>query len=102
VAVIAAGSPPAAQPKAATSTIVFTSGIDAVKLGLVPSLSRPAGNVTGINFLIDKLATKQLGLLHDLIPRARVIALLLNPKFFDIADQFKGTNSSGRRARAEA
>jgi putative tryptophan/tyrosine transport system substrate-binding protein len=99
VAVIAAGSPPAAQAaKAATSSIpiVFTSGIDAVKLGLVPSLSRPGGNVTGISFLIDELTTKQLGLLHELVPQAREIGLLLNPNFYDVAEQFKDTQNTAR------
>jgi putative tryptophan/tyrosine transport system substrate-binding protein len=99
VAAIAAGSPPAAQAaKAATSAIpiVFTSGVDAVKLGLVSSLSRPGGNITGISFLVDELTTKQLGLLHDLLPRARVIALLLNPNFYDVAGQFKGTQNAAQ------
>jgi putative ABC transport system substrate-binding protein len=99
VAVIAAGSPPAARAaKAATSAIpiVFTSGIDAVKLGLVSSLSRPAGNVTGISFLIDELTTKQLGLLNDLVPHPGVIALLLNPNFYDVEYQFKGTLNAAR------
>jgi putative tryptophan/tyrosine transport system substrate-binding protein len=80
VAVIAAGSPPAAQAaKAASSTIpiVFTSGGDAVRLGLVTSMSRPGGNVTGISFLIDELSGKQLGLLHDLVPKVSTIATLL-------------------------
>jgi putative tryptophan/tyrosine transport system substrate-binding protein len=99
VAVIAAGSPPAAPAaKAATFSIpiVFTSGIDAVKLGLVPSLSRPGGNVTGISFLIDELTTKQLGLLHELVPQAREIGLLLNPNFYDVAEQFKDTQNTAR------
>jgi putative tryptophan/tyrosine transport system substrate-binding protein len=99
VAVIAAGSPPAAQAaKAATSTIpiVFTSGGDAVQLGLVASLNRPGGNVTGISFLIDELSAKRLGLLHDLVPKAGVIALLLNPSFADSSDQLKGAQGAAR------
>jgi putative tryptophan/tyrosine transport system substrate-binding protein len=99
VAVIAAGSPPAAQAaKAATSTIpiVFTSGGDAVRLGLVPSLSRPGGNVTGVSFLIDELSGKQLGLLHDLVPKANVIASLLNPSFVDAPLQLKSAQDAAR------
>jgi putative ABC transport system substrate-binding protein len=99
VAVIAAGSPAAAQAaKAATSTIpiVFTSGGDAVSLGLVPSMSRPGGNVTGISFLIDELSGKQLGLLHDLIPNASVIASLLNPGFVDATRQLKSVQDPAR------
>jgi putative ABC transport system substrate-binding protein len=99
VAAIAAGSHPAAQAaKAATSAIpiVFTSGVDAEKLGLVSSFSRPGGNITGVSFLVDELTTKQLGLLHDLVPRARVIVLLLNPNFYDVAGQFKGTQNAVR------
>jgi len=100
VAAIAAGSGLAAQAaKVATSEIpiVFTSGIDAEKRGLVSSFSRPGGNITGINFLVDELTTKQLGLLHDLLPRTRVIALLLNPNFYDdVAGQFKSTQSVAR------
>jgi putative ABC transport system substrate-binding protein len=99
VAAIAAGSPPAAlAAKAATSEIpiVFTSGIDAEKLGLISSFSRPGGNVTGISFLVDELTTKQLGLLHDLLPRARVVALLLNPNFYDVAGWYKGTQNAAR------
>jgi putative ABC transport system substrate-binding protein len=99
VAVIAAGTPPAAQAaKAATSTIpiVFTTGIDAVRLGLVASLSRPAGNITGISSLISAVTTKQLGLLHDLVPQAGFIALLLNPDFYDVSGQFKDTQDAAR------
>jgi putative ABC transport system substrate-binding protein len=99
VAAIAAGSGLAAQAaKIATSEIpiVFTSGIDAEKRGLVSSFSRPGGNITGINFLVDELTTKQLGLLHDLLPRTRVIALLLNPNFYDVADPYKSTQNAAR------
>jgi len=97
VAVISAGGPPAAQAaKAATSTIpiVFTSGGDAVQLGLVRSLARPGGNVTGVSFLNDELSAKRLGLIHDLVPKADVIALLLNPSFVDASDQLKGAQAA--------
>jgi putative ABC transport system substrate-binding protein len=99
VAVISAGSPPAAQAaKAATSMIpiVFTSGGDAVQLGLVSSLARPGGNITGISFLIDELSSKRLGLLHDLVPGASVIALLLNPSFVESSDQIRGAQDAAR------
>jgi putative tryptophan/tyrosine transport system substrate-binding protein len=92
VAVIAADTPPAAQAaKAATSTIpiVFTTGVDAVQLDLVPSLSRPAENITGISSLISSLASKQLGLLHDLVPQAGSIAVHLNSDFPDVPVKLK-------------
>jgi ABC-type uncharacterized transport system substrate-binding protein len=82
VAVITAGGPPAARAaKAATSTIpiVFTSGDDPVRIGLVPSLNSPIGNVTGVYLAFSELSAKKLGLLHDLLPRATVIGALLNP-----------------------
>jgi putative tryptophan/tyrosine transport system substrate-binding protein len=83
VTVIAATSTPAAlAAKAATSTIpiVFETGGDPIELGLVTSLSRPGGNATGAASLTTKtLAAKGLELLHELIPRARVIGLVVNP-----------------------
>jgi putative tryptophan/tyrosine transport system substrate-binding protein len=78
-------TPAALAAKAATTTIpiVFSSGSDPVKLGLVASLSRPGGNVTGITFLSSVLVTKQFDLLHELAHAAQAIGLLVNPKFPD-------------------
>jgi putative tryptophan/tyrosine transport system substrate-binding protein len=88
VAVIAAtgGTQAALAAKAATSTIpiVFSSGIDPITAGLVPSLNRPGGNVTGVYLLISELDPKKLGLLRELVPAASVIAVLLNPRSADI------------------
>jgi putative tryptophan/tyrosine transport system substrate-binding protein len=85
VAVILAmgGTDPARAAKAATSTIpiVFVSAADPVRTGLVASLNRPGGNVTGVSLIAAALDEKKMGLLHELAPKAAVIAGLINPNY---------------------
>ena len=90
VAVIMAGSPPAAlAAKRATQTIpiVFTSGADPVKIGLVKSFNRPGGNVTGFHIQFSQLVGKRLSLLHEMVPLAKRIAVLINPAHPSDAEQ---------------
>jgi putative tryptophan/tyrosine transport system substrate-binding protein len=97
VDLIVAGGPPAATAaKAATTTvpIVFISGIDPVKLGLVASFSRPGGNITGVSMFFGELGAKRLELLRELVPQARVVALLLNPTSPEAETQLQGVTAA--------
>jgi putative ABC transport system substrate-binding protein len=93
VAVILAtgGSDPAKAAKAATATIpiVFVSSADPVKAGIVVSINRPCGNITGVSLLGSALEAKRLGLLNEIFPGATPIAVLVNPKYPDVDAQLR-------------
>jgi putative tryptophan/tyrosine transport system substrate-binding protein len=99
VAVIATVTPVAAlAAKQATTSIpiVFTTGSDPVRDGIVPSLNRPGGNITGATFFSNLLTAKRLELLHQLVPNANVIAVLLNPKNLNVEPEKKETQEAAR------
>jgi putative ABC transport system substrate-binding protein len=100
VAVIAAlgGGASGLAAKSATSTIpiVFATGGDAVKIGLVASLNRPGGNVTGVNIVFGALGGKRLELLHQLVPTATTIAMLVNPNYPSAPIEVQNVQAAGR------
>jgi putative ABC transport system substrate-binding protein len=100
VAVIAATGGPstglAAKAATATTPIVFLVGSDPVKLGLVASLNRPGGNVTGVSFFTAELVAKRLGLLHELVPRVTTIAALVNPTGANAENQSRELKETAR------
>jgi len=93
-----AGVPAATAAKAATTTIpvVFQAGGDLVELGLVASLSRPGGNLTGVSSLNAELGPKRLEVLHELLPAATVIALLVNPSNLVTEPQVREMQTAAR------
>jgi putative ABC transport system substrate-binding protein len=104
VAVIAAFSPPAVRAaQAATTTIpiVFESGNDPIKAGLIVTFNRPGGNATGINIIVEELLGKRLGLLHDLVPTASSIAVILNSQTPAYQTQSRDLQAAAQRLGKE-
>jgi putative ABC transport system substrate-binding protein len=104
VAAIAAGGPPAAFAAKTTTTtipVVFIVGSDPVTAGLVASINRPGGNLTGVSLFIGALIAKKLELLHELTPNTEVVAVLVNPKSptaqTDAADMEAAGRSRGQQ-----
>ena len=99
VTVITAGGNVAAQAaKAATAVIpiVFTSGADPVWSGLVASLSRPGGNLTGASFVAAELAVKRLEVIRELLPHARAVAMIVNPNYPGAESEMAEVEAAGR------
>jgi putative ABC transport system substrate-binding protein len=94
--VIAATSTPAALATKAATSIVFTTADDPIRLGLVASLNRPGGNVTGVNNLLVELGSKQLGLIRELAPVTSKIAALTNPNFPGSERQLRDVEAAAR------
>jgi putative tryptophan/tyrosine transport system substrate-binding protein len=96
--IVATGDPAAHAAKNATSTIpiVFIAGEDAVRQGLVASLARPGGNLTGVSFLTAELHPKRIELLSELVPQAKVIALLVNPNLAATESVIRGVQEAAR------
>jgi len=97
VIVATAGAPLAAQAATATIPIVFVMGeSDPVKAGLVTSLNRPGGHITGVTPITSVLGPKRLELLHEMVPTATVIGLLVNPQFPDAETQAREAQGAAR------
>jgi putative tryptophan/tyrosine transport system substrate-binding protein len=100
VAVIVAsgGAAPVLAAKSATAAIpiVFASAADPVELGLVASLNRPGGNITGVSFLAEALVAKRLELLHEMVPAAKSIGYLVNPSSPQVQAQIESAENAAR------
>jgi putative tryptophan/tyrosine transport system substrate-binding protein len=96
--IVAGGNVAALAVKKATTTvpIVFTSGADPVESGLVASLSRPEGNLTGVSLLAVEMATKRLELIRDLLPNARTVAMIVNPDYSGAESEMTDVEMAGR------
>ena len=99
VIVSGGGAPAVLAAKAATTTIpiVFSPGADPVGLGFVASLNRPGGNITGVYQFTSGLEAKRLGLLHEMVPKATTIAVLVNPNFADAENQLRDVQEAAAR-----
>jgi len=99
VAVIVGNLNAALAAKAATTTIpiIFASGSDPVRDGLVASLNRPGGNITGVAFLVTGLGAKRLDLLRQLVPKANLIAMLVNPGSVDTEAERRDVQAAAQR-----
>src|SRR5207248_11027196 len=99
VVITTGGESTARAVKRATSTIpiVFISGIDPVESGLVDSLNRPGGNLTGVSSILLPVIPKQIGLLSELAPNAALIGVLVGPESFRIANLEDAARAVGRR-----
>ena len=97
-AIVGAGVPAAQAGKAATATmpIVFVIGADPVRVGLVASINRPGGNITGVVFSVVALGAKLLGMLHELVPKASIIAVLRDPNGPDVESQSRDMKEAAR------
>ena len=93
--------PHAVKAATATTPIVFVVGADPVRTGLVASLNRPGGNITGVVFMVAALAAKLFGLLHELVPTASVVAVLRDPNYLEFEAESRDLEEAGRAVRRQ-
>jgi putative ABC transport system substrate-binding protein len=96
--IMAGGNSPAQAAKSATASIpvVFTSGADPVRSGLVASLNRPGGNLTGVTNIAAEIAVKRLEIMREVLPQARTVAMIVNPTFAGAETEMAEVAAAGR------